>query len=132
METEFSLTYDQIRWLDEAVEGEWKIEDDDTITVDGDLNCSGTGIDEIPVVIQKVTGKVDISDNDFTNLDSLPFEIEGDLDCRDNNLNDDDLEGIEVGGEILFLSEGGEEAYNKRHQLSDRGRGGYKPGISHG
>lgn len=79
---------------------EYKINEDDTIDVYGDVKISGSGLKCIPFNFNKVTGNFDCSNNDITSLIGSPKEVGGRFKCSQNRLLNLNYAPIEVGGDF--------------------------------
>lgn len=86
-----------------------KINDDETIDVDGDVSLFNSiyinendyiKLDKIPFKFGKVTGSFDIRGNNITSLEGCPYYVGGYFNCSENKLTS--LEGSpnEVGGDF--------------------------------
>ncbi len=78
--------------------GNYNINDDGTIDVDGDVILIDRHLVEMPFKFGKVTGDFNCSGNSLESLKGSPYEVGGDFNCSDNYLIN--LEGSpdEVGG----------------------------------
>jgi hypothetical protein len=76
------------KWLDERLVHDYKINDDLTIDVDNNLELLGKIKENFPKYIQfgKVSGYVNIGDNDMTSLRGCPQEMGDFFTCTGNKL----------------------------------------------
>ena len=83
-----ALTEEQIEWLDECADGEWKLNrQTGLINVVGDFDCSGQGLTDLKGVrFGKVNGDFYCHDNELTTLEGAPQSVKGDFSCERNQL----------------------------------------------
>ena len=86
--TATALTAEQIKWLDECADGEWKLNPQTgLVDINGDFYCSEQGlIDFKGVKFGKVSGGFYCSDNQLTSLEGAPQTVGGDFYCGVNQL----------------------------------------------
>lgn len=68
------------------VNNSFRLNDDGSIDLFGDVNIANQGLTEIPVKINEVQGFFDCSNNKLTNLINMPKAVMRHFYCRDNNL----------------------------------------------
>ncbi len=79
--------YNQVQyWLDEMGIEDYTINDDLTVDVNGDVNISNMGLDEIPIQFGIVRGSFDIEDNYLRSLEGCPNHVDISFWCRSNKL----------------------------------------------
>ena len=95
-----ALTAVQIEWLDECVDGSWKLNrQTGLIDVDGNFDCSEQGLTDLKGVrFGKANWDFDCYYNQLTSLVGAPQTVDGDFSCGRNQLTS--LEGAPktVGG----------------------------------
>jgi len=64
----------------------YKINDDNSINVDGNVSISNLGLKKIPVQFNVVTGTFDCSNNKLESLEGAPKEVGLDFNCSYNDL----------------------------------------------
>ena len=102
------LTAEQIEWLDEYVDGSWKLNPQTgLINVDGDFWCIEQGLTDFKGVrFGKVSVDFSCGGNQLTTLEGAPQSVGGDFSCQDNQLTT--LEGApqSVGGDFYCEDNG--------------------------
>jgi hypothetical protein len=73
-------------WLDTYKITRYRINDDLTVDVDGNVNLTGKDLYELPVQFNKVNGYFWCDHNYLTSLKGSPYELEGPFHCGGNNL----------------------------------------------
>lgn len=97
------LNKKQIDWLNNHVDGSWKLNLYGLVDVDGDFDCGGTKIsDFMRVSFGKVTGDFTCSNNKLRSLKGAPQEVGYDFSCEHNQL--DSLEGIPKKYRSIYIS----------------------------
>ena len=95
-----ALTQEQIEWLDECVDGSWKLNPQTgLIDVDGVFNCSEQRLTDLKGVrFGKASGDFDCDNNQLTTLVGAPQSVSLSFSCSSNQLTT--LEGAprKVGG----------------------------------
>ena len=83
-----TLTAEQIEWLDECVDGSWKLNrQTGLIDVDGDFDCYIQGLRDLRGIrFGKVSGDFDCHNNQLTTLVGAPQTVDGSFDCSSNQL----------------------------------------------
>ena len=66
--------------------GNYTINENGTIDVDGSVNLVGIGLYKLPLKFGKVAGDFWCSENKLSNLEGCPEYVGGDFDCSDNEL----------------------------------------------
>jgi hypothetical protein len=94
------LTKEQIEFLDRVC-GEWKLNSDGEVDVDGDVNMYDMNLKEIPVKFGRVEGDFNCYYNYLTTLKNCPDFVVGNFWCGDNilkeyfkNINEEDAINI--------------------------------------
>ena len=87
-----------IRLLKKCVNGEYTINNDGSIDVEGNVDLSYNELTKIPFKFGIVSGNFNCSDNQLTSLEGAPNSVGGDFNCSGNQLTS--LEGApnSVGG----------------------------------
>jgi hypothetical protein len=83
-----ALTAEQIEWLDEYVNGSWKLNPSTgLVDVDGDFYCRGQGLTDFKgVKLRKVSKDFDCGYNQLTTLVGAPQSVGGNFYCENNQL----------------------------------------------
>ena len=83
-----ALTEEQIEWLDECVDGSWKLNPQTgLINVDGDFDCSEQSLTDLKGVrFGKVSGGFYCDDNQLTSLEGAPQSVGRSFNCNNNQL----------------------------------------------
>ena len=83
-----ALTAEQIEWLDEYVEGRWKLNrQTGLINVVGDFDCNGQGLTDLKGVrFGKVSGSFNCYNNQLTSLEGAPQSVGRSFNCNNNQL----------------------------------------------
>ena len=76
----------------------YTINEDGTIDVDGEVNLSQRGLDELPLNFNRVTGNFYCNGNNLTTLKGSPKYVGGGFYCGYNDLPSLEFGPIEVGG----------------------------------
>lgn len=84
------------------VKGSWKINEDFSIDVWGDVNIAGHALNEIPVKFNVVTGNFDCAFNNLKSLFNSPREVGGDFSCESNHIVDLKFAPIHIGKNFLM------------------------------
>ena len=95
------LTPEQEGFLNRYVKGTWRINSEGLVDVEGDFNCSGSGIKSLMGIrFGSVGGNFYCSSNQLTSLEGAPEKVDGDFSCHSNQLTS--LEGAprEVKGDF--------------------------------
>ena len=91
-EKEGNLTSVQIDFLNRYVTGSWTMNPEGLVDVEGDFNCSGSGIKSLMGIrFGSVGGNFDCYRNQLTSLEGAPREVKGNFHCHWNQLTS--LEG---------------------------------------
>ena len=69
----------------------YTINDDGSIDVEGNVDLSDEGLDELPLKFGKINGDFNCNLNNITSLDGAPYHVELTFDCSENKLSN--LEG---------------------------------------
>ena len=81
---------DSLRFLKNFVSGSWEIDDNNSISIEGDLDCArGLWPDqkELPKLnIERISGNFDCSNNGLTSLANVPKHVGGSFRCSGNKL----------------------------------------------
>ena len=86
------LTPEQEGFLNRYVRGTWRINSEGLVDVEGDFNCSGSGIKSLMGIrFGSVGGNFYCHNNQLTSLEGAPREVRGDFYCHENQLTS--LEG---------------------------------------
>lgn len=101
----FTTKDDITKWLHSNAIKDFKILDDNSVKVDGDVRLSGAleNFKKLPINFSEVNGNFDISDNSLTSLEGSPKKVKGDFLAHKNELYD--LKGgpKEVGKNFVIL-----------------------------
>ena len=83
-----ALTQEQIEWLDECVNGSWKLNrQTGFVDVDGDFHCNGQGLTDFKgVKFGKVSGAFYCNNNQLTGLEGAPQSVSSGFSCHYNQL----------------------------------------------
>ena len=95
------LTSEQGEFLNQYVKGTWRINPEGLVDVEGDFDCSGSGIKSLMGIrFGSVGGNFYCSSNQLTSLEGAPEKVDGDFSCHSNQLTS--LEGAprEVKGDF--------------------------------
>jgi hypothetical protein len=113
------LTQEQIEFLDRVVErGDWTLNSNGGVDVDGDVDLSFMNLTEIPVKFGKVTGSFDCDENKLTTLKNVPDWVGGSFYCSDNKLTS--LEGCpDYVGEDFYCNYNNLKVYFKNIKEED-------------
>ncbi len=78
----------------------YKINEDGSIDVSGDVNLSYKGLSELPLKFRNITGDFYCNSNQLISLEGSPQSVGGDFECNNNQLTS--LEGCPqtVGGDF--------------------------------
>ena len=101
----FTSKDDITKWLHSHTIKDFKILDDNSVKVNGDVRLSGVldNFQKLPIVFSEVNGNFDISDNTLTSLEGSPKKVTGDFLAHKNELHS--LKGgpKEVGKNFVIL-----------------------------
>jgi hypothetical protein len=85
-----SLSSASVEFLNKFVSGFWRIEEDGSVLIDGDFDCSNglkTDQKSLPRIrIKKITGNFNCSNNNLESLVNCPDEVGGSFRCSSNKL----------------------------------------------
>jgi hypothetical protein len=82
------LTKKQRGFLDEVCDGEWTLNENGEVDVDGTVDMRNMNLTKIPVMFGKVSGEFRCAHNKLTTLKNCPDSIGGDFYLYNNNLTD--------------------------------------------
>jgi len=82
---------EQIEFLDKVSYGDWTLNSDGKVDVDGSVILDYLNLTKIPFKFGKVSGSFDCAQNNLTTLKNVPVWVGGDFNCYKNNLTS--LEG---------------------------------------
>jgi hypothetical protein len=93
------LTKSQKVFLNKAVyRGDWTLNSNGKIDVDGGVRMVGVNLTEIPVKFNKVSGSFMCSFNHLTSLEFAPTSVGEDFYCSHNNITSLEFAPTSVGG----------------------------------
>ena len=89
------LTPEQEGFLNRYVRGTWGINSEGLVDVEGDFNCSGSGIKSLMGIrFGSVGGNFYCHNNQLTSLEGAPREVRGNFYYRENPISDETMKLI--------------------------------------
>ena len=90
------------KWLKEVGVKKYKMNDDLTVDVKGDVDISGKNLTKIPIKFNKINGDFECGHNKLTSLKGCPDTVKGDFDCKDNLIISFEFMPKKITGRYFF------------------------------
>lgn len=101
MELEEQLMSEYIKTLKKlGITDNYKIHNDGSVDVDGDVDLSKMNLDEIPIKFGVVLGDFSVNRNHLTSLKNAPVIVQGSFNCMNNKLETLEHSPVYIGNDF--------------------------------